>query len=473
MPAVKPEASPNLPEAVTVCEPVFVAADVAPDGLSGMLPGLLETLAGQRAGRFAAGAVARASLARAHATQARLQAFVCINATAPETPAAGPLAGIPVGVKDLIATADMITTNGSPLYADHLPDADAWVVARLRALGAVIVGKTVTTEFAWRQPGPTRNPWNPAHTPGGSSSGSAAAVAAGIVPVALGTQTLGSIIRPAAFCGVVGMKPSHGAIARTGVQPLAGSLDHIGVFARSVCDAGYLLGWLVGSDAGDPQAGSMPGWAIDIDAGVAPAVQPRIAVMRTALFDNASLAQQQLLQASANAFRSAGATVTALELPAAYDGVWDDAMILLEAEAAVVYGALCERSGALISHHMHALVERGRRLRAETYLQARARQAALRTTLGTLLADHDAILTLPAAGAAPLGLDDTGDARFCTPWSFLGVPAIALPAGLASNGLPLGIQLVAAYRQDLHLLRVARWCETVLGFSPRSPQSGV
>ena len=146
----------------------------------------------------------------------------------------GPLSGIPVGIKDIIATADMPTTNGSPLYKDCIPDADAWVVERLRNLGATIFGKTVSTEFAWRHPGPTVNPWNPKHTPGGSSSGSAAAVAAGVVPLALGTQTLGSVIRPAAFNGVVGLKPSYGAIPRTGVHPLSPSLDHVGFFARRV-----------------------------------------------------------------------------------------------------------------------------------------------------------------------------------------------------------------------------------------------
>ena len=470
MPDIKPEAMIPPPEIM----PVPALSSAALDGMSDALPGVLDALAGQRSGRFDAGMLARASLARAHASQAQLQAFVSISAAPPDRPAStGPLAGIAIGVKDLIATADLITTSGSPLYADHLPAADAWVVARLRSLGAFVAGKTVTTEFAWRQPGPTRNPWNLAHTPGGSSSGSAAAVAAGIVPAALGTQTLGSIIRPAAFCGVVGMKPSHGAIARTGIAPLAGSLDHVGVFARSVSDAGYLLGWLIGNDAGDPQANALPGWSLGIDEGVPPAVQPRIAVMRSTLFDAASAAQQQQLLASAEAFRAAGAIVTPFELPPAYDSVWDDTMILLEAEAAVIYGALCDRHGARISGHIHSLVERGRGLRAEAYLQARGRQAALRLTLGQLLSEHDAILTMPAAGTAPAGLEDTGDARFCTPWSFLGVPAIALPAALAGNGLPLGIQLVAAYRQDLHLLRVARWCETVLAFAHRSRQYGL
>ena len=470
MPAAAPDALSNSPAtAALLAKPVHAASP-----LPNVLPGLLEALIGQRSGRFTADQLVHASLARAEASQVPLQAFVRIAAAPAEALAtAGPLAGIGVGVKDLMATADLITTNGSPLYADHLPAVDAWVVARLRSLGAFVVGKTVTTEFAWRQPGPTRNPWNPAHTPGGSSSGSAAAVAAGIVPVALGTQTVGSIIRPAAFCGVVGMKPSQGAIARTGVQPLSGSLDHIGVFARSVSDAGYLLGWLLGTDAGDPQAGTVPGWSIDVDEGVLPAVQPRIAVMRTALFEVASAAQQQLLQSSAVAFEAAGAIVTQRELPPVFDSVWDDTMVLLAAEAAVIYGPLCDRSGDCISHHIHALVERGRSLRAEIYLQARARQLALRTALGELLAGHDAILTLPAAGAAPPGLEDTGDARFCTPWSFLGVPAIALPAGLASNGLPLGLQLVAPYRQDLRLLRVARWCESVLAFAHRSPQYGI
>ena len=193
----------------------------------------------------------------------------------------GPLSGIPVGIKDIVATKDMPTTNGSAVYRDHVPAADAWIVERLRQLGATLFGKTVSTEFAWRHPGPTTNPWNVKHTPGGSSSGSAAAVAAGIVPLALGTQTLGSIIRPAAFNGVIGFKPSFGSIPRTGVHPLSPSLDHVGFLARRVDDAAIALSMLAGSSDSDPHGhGPPPGFQIDIASGLRPLDRPRLAVIR-------------------------------------------------------------------------------------------------------------------------------------------------------------------------------------------------
>jgi Asp-tRNA(Asn)/Glu-tRNA(Gln) amidotransferase A subunit family amidase len=432
--------------------------------------GILDGLARQGAGTVGPGALARDSVLRAQASQAVLKAFTCINPSSPDPDAAGPLAGIPIGVKDLMATADMVTASGSPIFADHVPAADAWVVARLRSLGAFVTGKTVTTEFAWRHPGPTCNPWNPGHTPGGSSSGSAAAVAAGIVSAALGTQTLGSVIRPAAFCGVVGMKPSRGAISRTGVQPLSGSMDHVGVFARTVSDAGYLLSWLIGTDHADRHGEPLPGFTVAPEIGVVALERPRFALMHTAVFDRASQAQKIVLESVVEALRAAGAVVESLELPPAFDAVWTDTMTLIDAEAAVIHGVHCDRHPDLVSGHVHGLVERGRQVRAETYLQAHARQQALRATFTDVIGDYDCVLTLPAAGEAPAGLEDTGDGSFCAPWSFLGVPAITMPAALSANGLPLGVQLVGAYRNDLHLLRAARWCETVLGFTAVCPR---
>src|SRR6202012_4123318 len=192
----------------------------------------------------------------------------------------GPLSGIPIAIKDIIATSDMPTTNGSPIYRDHIPAKDAWVVERLRNPGATIFGKTVSTEFAWRHPGPTVNPWNSAHTPGGSSSGSAAAVAAGIVPLALGTQTLGSVIRPAAFNGVVGLKPSFGAIPRTGVHPLSPSLDHVGFFARRVDDVAFALSLLSASSDSDRHGRRIPGFYVDADQVLQPLDRPRHCIVR-------------------------------------------------------------------------------------------------------------------------------------------------------------------------------------------------
>src|ERR1700692_334257 len=223
--------------------------------------GVLELLRHFKDDQAAADHYAAACLEKAKAAEPVLKAFEYLPVDASRRPR--PLSGIPVAIKDIIATSDIPTTNGSPIYRDHIPAKDAWVVERLRSLGATIFGKTVSTEFAWRHPGPTTNPWNSAHTPGGSSSGSAAAVAAGIVPLALGTQTLGSGIRPAAFNGVVGLKPSFGAIPRTGVHPLSPSLDHVGLFARCVDDVAFALSLLAGSDYNYPHGRPLPPFHVD------------------------------------------------------------------------------------------------------------------------------------------------------------------------------------------------------------------
>ena len=215
------------------------------------------------------------------------------------------------------------TTNGSPVYRDHVPAADAWVVERLRCLGATILGKTVSTEFAWRHPGPTVNPWNPAHTPGGSSSGSAAAVAAGIVPLALGTQTLGSVIRPAAFNGVVGFKPSFGAIPRIGVHPLSPSLDHVGFFARRVDDAAYALSLLAGSSDHDRHGRPVPAFNVAVASGLPASDKPRLAVVRFAQWSRVEPGQQQVFDASIAKLRDAGAMLEELELAELDEVNWD------------------------------------------------------------------------------------------------------------------------------------------------------
>ncbi|MCJ2034521.1 amidase [Methylobacterium sp. J-068] len=376
-------------------------------------------------------------------------------------PGDGPWAGIPVGVKDIIATADMPTTNGSPVYADHVPAADAWIVARLRGLGASVLGKTVSTEFAWRHPGPTHNPWKRGHTPGGSSSGSAAAVAAGIVPLALGTQTFGSVIRPAAYCGVVGLKPSYGAIPRVGVHPLAASLDHLGLFTRSVTDAAFALSRLIGQDDADRHGRPLPGFPIGLDEALEARPAPRLALVRTSVWDRAEPEARALLEAAAESFRRAGAHVSDLSLPTPYDALPDDARTILAVEASAHFGPLVDRFPDRTSQPLKDLVAEGAAMSAVAYVEALRRQAALRADFGAVLAGCDAVLTLPAAGPAPDGLTSTGDPAFCVPWTCLGVPAIALPAG-KSDGLPLGLQLVGSYRNDLALLRTTLWCETVL-----------
>jgi Asp-tRNA(Asn)/Glu-tRNA(Gln) amidotransferase A subunit family amidase len=296
--------------------------------------GVLELLRLFKGNISAADHYASERLAQAKAAESILRAFEVFATDTARKP--GPLSGIPVAIKDIIATTDMPTTNGSAVYAGHVPPADAWVVERLRNLGATIFGKTVSTEFAWRHPGPTTNPWNSKHTPGGSSSGSAASVAAGIVPLALGSQTLGSIIRPAAFNGVVGFKPSFGAIPRSGVHHLSQSLDHIGFFARKVDDVAYALSLLAGTSGSDPHGAPVPGFEISVEHGVSPLPSPRLAVVRFAKFAKAESEQQQVFEASVARLRGAGATIEELELPELDRTNWDAINTILAAEGAVI-----------------------------------------------------------------------------------------------------------------------------------------
>ena len=363
----------------------------------------------------------------------------------------------------------MPTTNGSPIYRDHIPGADAWVVERLRNLGATIFGKTVSTEFAWRHPGPTVNPWNRNHTPGGSSSGSAAAVAAGIVPLALGTQTLGSVIRPAAFNGVVGLKPSFGAIPRTGVHPLSPSLDHVGLFARRVDDVALALSLLSASIDHDLHGRPLPQFHIDIDQGVRPLAKPRLAVVRFAKWSKAEPEQQAVFDSTVSTLRQSGAVLDELELGELDRTHWDAINTILSSEGAAIFSGLVERYPDRTSDHLKSLVKSGKAQFATDYLAAKALQDKCRAAFTAEISGYDAVLTLPAFGEAPQGLHYTGDAEYCAPWTLLGVPALSLPVGFGNNGLPLGIQIVGPYREDLRTLRVAKWIESVLAFDPGIP----
>ena len=430
--------------------------------------GVLDLLRRFKSDTSAADHYASERLAQARTIEPVLKAFEVLPSDTSRKP--GPLSGIPVAIKDIIATTDMPTTNGSPIYRDHVPTADAWVVERLRNLGATIFGKTVSTEFAWRQPGPTTNPWNSKHTPGGSSSGSAASVAAGLVPLALGTQTLGSIIRPAAFNGVVGFKPSYGAIPRSGVHPLSPSLDHVGFFARQVDDVAYALALLAGTHDGDRHGQSLPAFDVSVTQGLQPLPAPRLAIVHFAKFAQADSEQQQLLGSSITRLRSAGAEIDDLELSELDHVNWDTINTILACEAAVIFGDLVARHPDKSSAHLKQLVKTGHDISAVEYLKAKARQHALRDDFTARMARYDAVLTLPATGEAPEGLAFTGDAAFCAPWTLMGVPAVALPAGFGRNGLPLGLQVVGPYRHDVRTLRVAKWIEATLAFQIGLPK---
>ena len=367
----------------------------------------------------------------------------------------GPLHGVPVGVKDIFDTADMPTENGSVLHAGRTPSRDATVVAMLRAAGAVIMGKTVTTEFAFLTPGKTRNPHNPEHTPGGSSSGSAAAVAAEMVPLALGSQTNGSTIRPAAYCGVIGFKPTHGLISRRGVLTLSRTLDHVGLFARTIEDIALLAEQLVGYDERDldtrPRA-RIPFVAVTAEE---PPLPPMFAFVKTPYWERVD---EDTKEGFAELIEQLGEQVEEIELlPSAIDA-WELHRTIMEAEMAANLEREWDKGRDRLSEQLRAQLERGRNVRAIDYQRALSRIAPIHDSFVELFEQcYDAILTPAATGAAPRGLSSTGDPVFCTLWTLCGMPAISLPLLQNASGLPLGVQLVGPRDGDARLLRTARW----------------
>ena len=426
--------------------------------------GLFDACRAIAAGTVTAQSYLQKCAARADQLDPALHAFVTRLPTADllATPCTGPWAGIPVAVKDLIDTAQFITTYGSPIYATHRPARDAAVVAALRQQGAVVCGKTVTTEFAWRKNGPTINPHHTEHSPGGSSSGSAVAVATGMVPLALGTQTYGSVIRPAAYCGVVGFKASFGAVPRQGAFPVSGALDHVGFLARCVNDVALAFNVLRNQSATEPGSIVVPAVPMDSQTGLALTNAPRLAWLQTPFDDRLSAEQTQAMQHAVERLRASGAVVQTITLPQAY---WDalQAMdCLVQCEGGHVHQQHVVEHADLCSVHVHEMVTKGGARSAFEYISALALQKQLRADSSAQLLGFDAVLTVPATGEAPHGLGFTGDPLFCALWSFLGLPAITLPMGHSPKGLPLGLQLVAPYRQDGDLLRTARWVEQTL-----------
>ncbi|HSB67751.1 MAG TPA: amidase [Candidatus Methylomirabilis sp.] len=367
----------------------------------------------------------------------------------------GPLHGVPVGVKDVFDTADMPTENGSALDAGRTPSRDATVVARLRAAGAVILGKTVTTEFATYTPGKTRNPHNPEHTPGGSSSGSAAAVAAGMVPLALGSQTNGSVIRPAAFCGVLGFKPTHGLISRHGMLALSRSLDHVGLFARTVEDIALLAGQLAGYDERDPDTRPRAHVPFVQVAAEEPPLPPMFAFIKTPHWERAD---GETKEAFAELSQHLGDRVEEVDLFPSAAEAWQWHQTIMEAEMAANLEQEWEQGRDRLSASLRAQLERGREVRALDYQRALARIRPIHETFLELFEQrYDAILTPAAPGTAPSGLASTGDPSFCTLWTLCGMPAVSLPLMQGTNGLPLGVQIVGPRDGDARLLRTARW----------------
>ena len=359
-------------------------------------------------------------------------------------PVRGPLHGLPLGVKDLFDTADMPTSYGSPVYAGHRPKADAASVALCREAGALVFGKTVTTEFAYFHPGPTRNPHNVAHTPGGSSSGSAAAVADYMLPLAVGTQTAGSVIRPAAYCGVVGYKPTIGRVSRAGVKSLSESLDVIGGFGRCVRDVRMLGAVLTGDSRlrGTPEAQA-----------------PRIGLCRTPEWSRVDMDGQAAFDLAASALSPTAASMTDIELPG-------DVPDLVALQKAVMY---FEMSRALsheriwhqdrLSEQLRLLLREGMTITGEQYSANIAKTALAQRSVDALFDSVDVLLSPSATGEAPAGIDATGDPVFCRGWTLLGLPCIHLPVARGAKGLPTGIQLVARFGDDARLLAIAEWVQ--------------
>ena len=367
----------------------------------------------------------------------------------------GPLCGLPVGIKDVIDTADMPTENGTPLHKGRTPRADAAVVARLRAAGAVIMGKTVTTECAYFHPGKTRNPRNPEHTPGGSSSGSAAAVAASMVPLALGTQTNGSVIRPASFCGVYGYKPTHGLIPRTGVLLLSRTLDHVGVFGRTLEDAALIAEELVGWDDGDPDTRPRARPRLVATAAEEPPIPPVIAFLKTPHWERCDA---DLKAGFAELCEALGDSVEEIDLLPTAEKAWDWQRTIMDAEMAANFEREWLEGRDQLSEPLRALIERGREIRSVDHRRAIAGVGPMNESFEELFTQrYDAILTPAALGAAPKGLASTGNPAMCTLWTLCGLPALTLPLLQAGNGLPIGVQLVGRRNYDARLFRTARW----------------
>jgi Asp-tRNA(Asn)/Glu-tRNA(Gln) amidotransferase A subunit family amidase len=428
--------------------------------------GVADIVRAVRDRKVSAEEVVRACLARIDASEREVQAWAYLDRdralararAADDRLAAGapggPLHGVPVGVKDIFDTCDMPTENGTVLHAGREPREDATAVAALRDAGAVILGKTVTTELAVYAPGQTRNPHDPRRTPGGSSSGSAAAVAAFMVPGAIGTQTNGSVIRPASYCGVYGFKPTWGRISRHGVLAQSFHLDQVGVFARSVEDAALLAEALMVFDDRDRAMRRRAAARLVETAAMAPPRAPRLAFVKTPVWPEAA---SSTAEAFAGLVAQLGACVDEVTLPEAFADAVDTHRAIMEPDIAASFTREYEHGGDRLSATLRAIIERGAGRRATDYVRAVARIPVLAAALGTLFDSYDAILTPATTAEAPLGLESTGSPIFCTIWTLCGTPAITLPILRGAGGMPLGAQLVGRRDDDARLLRTARW----------------
>ena len=435
--------------------------------------GVSESARNIRDGALSPVALVEALLERIDALEPSLQAWVTIDreqvlgaareleAEAEQGVFRGPLHGVPVGIKDIFYTKGMATTACSRILADFVPDDDAPCVAKLKEAGAIVLGKTVTTEFAASDPPPTRNAWNPAHTPGGSSSGSSVAVSTGMCAAALGSQTAGSVCRPASFNGVVGLKPSYGRISRRGVVAYSWSLDTVGVMSRSVADAAVMLQAMAGHDPQDDGsvAEPAPDYLAQVNSLARP---PRIGIIREFFYERSTGEVRERTDEAIEKLAAAGAVIEEISLPDSFATAHACQSVVSNVEAAAFHEQYFRERADEYGPGVRSSIEMGMLIPALDYVQAQRLRREFRREMITALSPVDAVLMPTTTSPAPADLTTTGDPVFQVPWTSAGLPSITLPSGLSESGLPLGVQLAGQPFSEGNLLAVARWCESVL-----------
>ena len=382
----------------------------------------------------------------------------------------GPIHGVPVGLKDIFYTGGMLTACGSKVYADFVPEFDATSVAKIKEAGGIILGKAVTTEFATSDPSPTRNPWNLEHTPGGSSSGSSAAVAARMVPAALGSQTGGSTCRPAAYNGIVGLKPSYGRISRYGVVPVSWSLDHVGILTRTVADAALMLNVLSDEDDNDPGSLRVPvpdfsQQMLEVSSKRA----PRIGLVRDYFEDYASPEMWAHTEEVAQRLETAGAEVMEVNLPECFAHAHSMQRIVMNVECAAFHQANHRIRAADYGPRIRAGIEMGLIIPPATYLKALRLRREFRAAMNEMAQQADVLMMPATPEPAPRDLNTTGDAAFQSPWTAAGLPTIVVPSGLSDMGMPMAVQFAGPFAEEGRLLGAAHWCEQVVGINEGPP----
>ena len=372
----------------------------------------------------------------------------------------GPLHGVPIAIKDIYYTAGIPTTACSKVYADFVPTFDATTITLLKGAGAIMLGKTVTTEFACLDPSPTLNPWNPAHTPGGSSSGSAVSVASRMCAIAMGSQTVGSVLRPASYNGVIGLKPTYGRVSRYGVIPVSWSLDTMGWMSRSVEDAALLLQIMAGPDPQDPVASrrEVPDYLAELKS----PQPPRVGLLHGFFHENADEETRKHLDEVVQRLSQAGAQVEEFALPESINTAVEDQLTIMAVEGASFHKPMYERQAQDYQPLLRDMIRRGLETDGTTYSRALESRLQFITDMHQLAEQADVLLTPSTPTPALPDVTNTGNTIFQGPWTSCGLPAITLPSGLAASGLPLGIQLIAAPFEEGRLLAAARWCESIV-----------